>query len=102
MRHHEPKSDADPAGVPTSPVLSVVVPCFNEAATVERSIRSLLERPFVLEVIVVDDRSTDGTWDVVKAIRDPRVHTIRHERNQGKGAALPPVFGCYRAIRDDP
>jgi glycosyltransferase involved in cell wall biosynthesis len=70
------------------PVLSVVTPCFNEAATVEESLRRVLAQPFVREVIVVDDCSTDGTAEILAKLDDPRVRVIRHERNMGKGAAL--------------
>jgi glycosyltransferase involved in cell wall biosynthesis/protein-L-isoaspartate O-methyltransferase len=79
---------------PTAPVLSVVVPCFNEEATVERSIARLLAQPFVCEVVVVDDCSTDRTPELVAELSDPRLRVIRHERNMGKGAALRTGFGA--------
>ena len=74
--------------------LSVVVPCFNEEATAEQSIRRLLQQPFVLEVIAVDDHSDDATPEVLSRIDDPRVRVIRHERNMGKGAALRTGFAA--------
>jgi glycosyltransferase involved in cell wall biosynthesis len=52
------------------------------------ALERVLAQPFVCEVIIVDDGSTDGTRDVLEAIDDPRVRVIFHETNQGKGAAL--------------
>ena len=68
--------------------LTVVMPCFNEAATVQQVIRAVLASPFVAELIVVDDASWDGTADLVEEIDDPRVKLLRQAYNQGKGAAL--------------
>ena len=70
------------------PRLSLVIPAFNEAGTIEPALERVLAQPFVCEVIIVDDGSTDGTRDVLEAIDDPRVRVIFHETNQGKGAAL--------------
>ena len=68
--------------------LSVVMPCFNEAATIETITAAVLASPLVGELVVVDDFSTDGTLELLKTLDDPRVHIIRHEINKGKGAAL--------------
>ncbi len=74
--------------------LSVLVPVYNERHVVEASLRRLLalEHALIesLEVIVVDDCSTDGSLEILERIAaaDPRVTLLRHERNQGKGAAL--------------
>ena len=70
------------------PRLSLVIPAFNETGTIELALERVLAHPFVCEVIIVDDGSTDGTRDVLEAIDDPRVRVIFHETNQGKGAAL--------------
>jgi glycosyltransferase involved in cell wall biosynthesis len=65
------------------------MPVYNEATTVAEIVRVVLEQPSVQELIVVDDASHDGTWEVLQALAaDPRVRTFRHDFNQGKGAAL--------------
>jgi|SRR4051794_34549784 glycosyltransferase involved in cell wall biosynthesis len=68
--------------------LSVVMPCYNEAATVDKIVSAVLASPLVGELIIVDDCSTDGTNAVVDCISDPRVKVVRHPQNKGKGAAL--------------
>ena len=71
-------------------ILSVVVPCFNERATVEQLLRKVREVPLQLEVIVVDDGSTDGTRDVLTRLEEEGLvdRLIFHEENAGKGTAL--------------
>jgi glycosyltransferase involved in cell wall biosynthesis len=81
----EIKSNAD-----IEPCLSVVMPVYNEAATVAEVIKIvLLQRP-VQQLVVVDDASTDGTWEKLQSVTGghARVTLVRHEQNQGKGAAL--------------
>jgi glycosyltransferase involved in cell wall biosynthesis len=68
--------------------LSVVVPCYNEEATIDELLRAVLHSPLVAEVIVVDDGSTDATPEIVESVGDPRVRFLRQSRNLGKGAAL--------------
>jgi glycosyltransferase involved in cell wall biosynthesis len=72
--------------------VSVVVPVYNEEKTVARILELLSQVPLDLEVIVVDDASTDKTWEILQEIRQKApfdtYHYIRHERNQGKGAGL--------------
>jgi glycosyltransferase involved in cell wall biosynthesis len=68
--------------------LSVVVPCYNEAATIKSVLESVLESPFVAEVIVVDDGSTDASADLARSNSDPRLRVIEQPHNMGKGAAL--------------
>ena len=74
--------------------LSVVMPCYNERATVATIITSVLASPLVGELVIVDDCSTDGTIDEINCIRDPRLRVIRHGHNQGKGAALRTGFAA--------
>jgi glycosyltransferase involved in cell wall biosynthesis len=74
--------------------LSVLVPLYNERHVVGASLRRLLalEHELIasLEVIIVDDCSTDGSWEIVQrvAAADSRVILLRHESNSGKGAAI--------------
>ncbi len=70
------------------PCLSVVVPCYNEEATIETLLGQVLESPWVAEVVVVDDGSRDRSRQILAGIANPRVRVILHEMNQGKGAAL--------------
>jgi glycosyltransferase involved in cell wall biosynthesis len=67
-------------------LVSIVVPAYNEAATIQEVLHRLTDLPFRSEVIVVDDGSTDGTPDRVAA-RD-NVQLILRPRNAGKGAAV--------------
>jgi glycosyltransferase involved in cell wall biosynthesis len=75
-----------------APQLSILMPVYNEAATVERAIGALLaaELPVTTELIVVDDGSTDGTRQLLEAGDWPadRVRIHWHSQNQGKGAAV--------------
>ena len=84
--------------------LSVIVPAFNERDTVHTIVEQVLAVSCVHEVIVVDDCSTDGTREVIRAFTWPNVRCLFHERNQGKGAAirtgLGSVTGDYVVIQD--
>ena len=73
-----------------SPVLSVVMPVYNESATIERVVDAVLAQPIVAQLIVVDDASTDGTADLLTALQrsDRRLSVKRHQVNRGKGAAV--------------
>lgn len=74
-------------GPPVTEPVSVVVPAYNESAGIEAAVRSLLGSDHPVEIIVVDDGSTDGTADLVDSLRLPGVRVIRQE-NAGKPAAL--------------
>jgi dolichol-phosphate mannosyltransferase len=84
----------------TPPELSIVVPLYNEAGNVQPLVQKLLDvlQPVVsdFEILLVDDASTDGTWDrIVQAqASSPRVRGVRHARNMGQSAAL---FTGFRA-----
>jgi glycosyltransferase involved in cell wall biosynthesis len=82
------------------PCLSVVMPVYNEANTVADVIKIVLSQKPVKQLVIVDDCSSDGTWDKLKAVTagEPRVTLLKHEQNQGKGAALRTGFG--QAISD--
>jgi glycosyltransferase involved in cell wall biosynthesis len=88
-------------------MLSILMPVYNERATVERAIEEVLEAdlPLPFELIVVDDGSTDGTSDILAGREwDSRVRLLAHDHNQGKGAAvrtaLKSAKGEFSAIFD--
>jgi len=68
--------------------LSVVMPCFNELGTIDQVVAQVLASPFTMELVIVDDGSTDGTRERLATFDDPRVRVLLQPRNQGKGAAL--------------
>jgi glycosyltransferase involved in cell wall biosynthesis len=79
-------------------LLSVIVPVFNERSTVAEVIRRIraVELPVDVEVIVVDDGSSDGTDKVLAAVGDSTVRVINHPQNRGKGAAVRTGMGAIR------
>ncbi|MCU0786144.1 MAG: glycosyltransferase family 2 protein [Verrucomicrobia bacterium] len=83
----------------TTPCLGIVVPVYNEAATIATVIRTVLAQPLVCEVVVVEDGSRDGTWEALQPLpqADLRVRLFRHDQNQGKGAALRTGFAHVTA-----
>src|SRR3954454_205884 len=88
-------------------MLSILMPVYNERATVERAIEEVLQAdlPIPFELIVVDDGSTDGTSDILRGREwDSRVTLMSHDRNAGKGAAvrtgLRAASGEFAAIFD--
>jgi len=72
------------------PCVSIVMPVYNEAATVGEVIAIVLAQPCVTELICVNDCSSDGSGTVLDtlAAADPRIRAFHHPVNQGKGAAL--------------
>ncbi len=85
--------DADERVAPmpaTWPSVSILIPAHNEEAVINRALRAVLALDYPdLEVIVVDDGSTDHTLDAfVRLVRDPRVRIVRKTRNEGKALAL--------------
>ena len=76
-------------GVIKDPLLSVVMPAFNERETIEEIIRRVLAVPIRTQLIVVDDCSTDGTRDILARLQPELGFTLLLQpRNRGKGAAL--------------
>ncbi len=77
--------------------ISVIVPVYNEEKTVATVLALLAKVPLDLEVIIVDDASTDRTWEILQGLRQKEPFNtyryIRHEQNQGKGAGLRTGFG---------
>ena len=82
---HETKDNAD-----IVPCLTVVMPVYNEAATIAEVIRVVLAQRPVRQLVIVDDCSQDGTWEKLQPLAqtEPRIKLVRHDVNQGKGAAL--------------
>ncbi len=78
--------------------LSVVMPVYNEEATLSQVVRKLLLLPHVLEIIIVDDCSTDQSAEIARALglSDPRVRVVQQEKNSGKTAALRAGFALTR------
>jgi glycosyltransferase involved in cell wall biosynthesis len=69
-------------------LVSIVVPAYNEAATIEHVLRRVCELDLRREVLVVDDGSRDGTPELAEGLGIDAVRVLRHDRNQGKGAAV--------------
>ncbi|HOK48100.1 MAG TPA: glycosyltransferase family 2 protein, partial [Bryobacteraceae bacterium] len=74
--------------------LSILMPVYNERTMVERCFAQVLNAPLPedmeRELVVVDDHSTDGTWDILLRLAEkhPEIRLFRHEVNMGKGAAV--------------
>jgi len=98
-------------------MISTVIPVFNEVDSLKTLHSEISEvgrqHGYKLDIVFVDDGSTDGSWDVIKEIAksDPRVHGIRFRRNFGKAAALSAGFGTVQGdlvmtldadLQDDP
>ena len=78
--------------------LSVIVPAYNEENTLPSVVEKLLSVPNLLEIIIVDDCSTDATLHVAESLQEgyPRVRVLRHLKNGGKTAALKTGFAAAR------
>ncbi len=73
------------------PAVSVVMPAYNSKAYIERAIESILNQTLAdLELVIGDDHSTDGTWEIINeyATRDPRVKVFRNEENSGSATTI--------------
>ena len=77
-----------PAPIPADPLLSVVMPVYNERTTVEEIIRRVLAVPVRIQLLVVDDGSKDGSGEILDRLQGELGFTLLHQANAGKGAAL--------------
>jgi glycosyltransferase involved in cell wall biosynthesis len=76
--------------------LSVVIPAYNEAATIDEVVTRVRQVPFDKEILIVDDGSSDGTRERLRelAARHPELRLFEHAANRGKGAALRTAFAA--------
>jgi glycosyltransferase involved in cell wall biosynthesis len=90
----------------TDPLLSVVIPVYNEEATLETIVGRVLAQPWTLQVVLVDDGSGDGSVAVAESLcaRHDAVELVRQPENRGKGAALHAGFararGAFVLVQD--
>jgi len=87
------------------PLVSIVIPTHNRANTIERTIRSVLQQTYSnIELIIIDDGSTDNTLAVLHKYHNPALRIFRHEKNQGaasaKNSGLKRVQGQWFTILD--
>lgn len=84
--------------------LSVIMPVYNEEATVKKAVGRILEAKGVCQLIIVDDASTDGSLKILKGIKNKKIKLVRHNKNFGKGkcivSAIPYLTGDYCIIND--
>jgi glycosyltransferase involved in cell wall biosynthesis len=79
------------------PLLSVVIPCFNEAATILDLLERVRSAPVASkQIIVVDDGSSDGTRALLQGLHADDLTVLLHDHNRGKGAALATGFAAAR------
>ncbi|MGB8332403.1 MAG: glycosyltransferase family 2 protein [Polyangiales bacterium] len=72
----------------SEPLVSIMMPCFNAEATLPMALASLRAQTYEnWEAVVVDDGSSDRTWEMLQAVRDPRLRLARFDHNRGRGAA---------------
>lgn len=74
----------------TQPLVSVIMPSYNSEGTIAESIKSVISQTYTnWEIIVVDDKSTDGTWTILKRFSEqyPNIHIFQNDMNRGAGAS---------------
>ncbi len=97
FRNREAQTAGQPAAVGKPPLLSVIMPVYNEARTIEEIVRRVKAVTIPKELIIVDDGSTDGTREKLRALPPSEdVRTVFHPRNRGKGAAVRTGLGIAR------
>src|SRR5678815_2950927 len=99
--HHSSRRDAATA----HPLLTVIIPAYNESRTLGELIKRVMAAPFAKEIIIVNDASTDATGQVLDEFRThPNVLVFTHPTNLGKGrairTALEHASGGFAIIQD--
>ena len=89
-----------------NPLISVIMPTYNRSTIAGNAAISVLQQSYNnIELIIVDDGSSDGTKDIIKALNDTRIKYIRHETNKGGSAArntgIKSSKGDYLSFIDD-
>jgi len=72
----------------TNPIISVIIPVYNEKATIKEAIRRVQKQRIKKEIIIIDDFSTDGTRNILRKIKDKNIKIIFQHKNYGKGLAI--------------
>ncbi len=83
-----------------TPALSVAMPAYNAERYIGRAIESILNQTFTdLELLIVEDRSTDRTWDIISeySAKDDRIHAVRNDENSGAAASINRAIAMARA-----
>ncbi len=88
MQYQGSNNDSSESAAPAT--LSIVVPAFNEEATLARVVEKLIHVPYLFEIVIVDDCSSDRTLEIARqlAAKYPQVRALTHQRNRGKTDAL--------------
>ncbi len=69
-------------------LLSVLIPAYNEINNIQNILNKIGEVTIPMEIIVVDDGSTDGTRELLNTLKSDKIKVVFHEKNQGKGGAI--------------
>lgn len=80
--------------------VSVIIPAYNADRFIEKAITSVLIQDEVVEILVVDDGSTDRTKEIVKSIKDKRIKLLEHERGVNKGRSASRNLGVEKACAE--
>ncbi|MEL7669954.1 glycosyltransferase family 2 protein [Methanobacterium sp.] len=82
----------------TNPLVSVIIPTYNRAYLIKRSIKSVLNQTYQnFEIIIVDDGSIDNTKEIIESFNENRIKYIKHKQNKGAAAARNTGIKCSKA-----